>query len=255
MFKIYTLADPITGNIRYIGKTSNTLQYRLAQHLRESNKITTRKANWIRSIKKQSINPVIELLDEYDNEKLCCYMECFWIEQFKAWGFDLTNYTKGGEGVCGLKHSTESKTKMSKSKKALILKMSNEERIKKFSHTPRVPILQYDSFGILIKEWESIKSIWKTYPTFCCNVIDNIKRRSLGFFWFRKTENVYPTKIEITIPKKFSKNVTFINKLSLEEYTYPSIREGSRCLNISMSHINSYLYKNVPLNNYEIKYL
>jgi len=108
---IYTLSDPITNEIRYIGQTTTTLEKRLYYHIIESrtNNIT-RKINWIRSLVKKGLEPKIELLDIgnwSDNE-------IFWIEQFKACGFNLLNMTSGGDGTPNRIVREESRLKMSK---------------------------------------------------------------------------------------------------------------------------------------------
>ena len=51
--KIYALINPNTKEIRYIGKTANTLNTRLYQHLKDTN-CNTHKFKWINSLKKQN---------------------------------------------------------------------------------------------------------------------------------------------------------------------------------------------------------
>lgn len=107
---IYTLSD-INGNIRYIGKTSY-LKQRLYSHIKECRtKKANHKINWIKSLLKKGEKPLISILDEVDSNDWQ-FWECFWIEQFKQWGFNLTNLTKGGEGLNGYKHSDVSIIKM-----------------------------------------------------------------------------------------------------------------------------------------------
>jgi group I intron endonuclease len=101
---IYTLADPISGEIRYIGKTIRSLEYRLKQHLYD--KSNTKRINWIKSLKKKGLLPIIEELEECTWENSSPY-EIYWISQFRTWGFNLTNMTEGGDGYLGLKFSEE----------------------------------------------------------------------------------------------------------------------------------------------------
>jgi group I intron endonuclease len=109
--KIYTLSHPLTKEIRYVGKTVESLEERLRKHiLRKDN---TYKSKWIASLKKENLVPKIELLD------LCSlndwhWIEKYWISQFKCWNFKLTNICEGGRGSDGLKHSTDSKEKIGK---------------------------------------------------------------------------------------------------------------------------------------------
>lgn len=96
---IYTLStkeEP--NNIRYIGKTDNPKD-RIERHTQPYYlKEGTYKANWLKSELKKGNTPMLNIIDEvyHDNWQ---FWESYWIEQFKAWGFRLTNSTNGGEGL------------------------------------------------------------------------------------------------------------------------------------------------------------
>ncbi len=62
--KIYLLIDPITEEIRYIGRTKNTLSIRLSGHLSKANSrvFKTHKDNWILNLKNKKLKPIIKLL-------------------------------------------------------------------------------------------------------------------------------------------------------------------------------------------------
>ena len=53
--KIYGLLDPRTNNIRYVGKTSRSLNERLSAHLRSNQGKNNHKHNWISLLKKENI--------------------------------------------------------------------------------------------------------------------------------------------------------------------------------------------------------
>ncbi len=91
---IYTLSDPVTNQVRYIGKT-NHLGKRLWSHLHSKDR--SHKTSWIKSLK--GLDPVMEILEEYIDEKESYSAEMYWIGQFKVWGFNLVNLTSGGEGA------------------------------------------------------------------------------------------------------------------------------------------------------------
>lgn len=93
---IYTLSDPFTNEIRYVGKTIN-LEKRLYEHKRLSHKKNTHKNNWINGLMSNNSAPIIEIIDEVGQEWQ--FWECFYIELLKSWGFRLTNMTPGGDGV------------------------------------------------------------------------------------------------------------------------------------------------------------
>jgi len=91
---IYSLIDPRNGDIRYIGKTNNT-KLRLSNHLVEKHK--TYKVNWIKSLKKINLKPILEILDKVLIEDWQ-FWEQHYISLYKSWGFKLTNSTNGGDG-------------------------------------------------------------------------------------------------------------------------------------------------------------
>lgn len=93
---IYVLIDPITNMIRYVGKANNVTQ-RYTAHLNRARKHQVHKKNWIEQLKKLGLKPIIEVIDEVPiNEWI--FWETYWISQMKTWGFDLINYTNGGDG-------------------------------------------------------------------------------------------------------------------------------------------------------------
>jgi hypothetical protein len=61
---IYSLSDPITGEIRYIGKANNPKK-RILDHVRE-NKTSNRshKISWIKSLIVKDLLPIVEIVDE-----------------------------------------------------------------------------------------------------------------------------------------------------------------------------------------------
>ena len=94
-YYIYTLSHPITNEVKYIGKTNN-ISKRYSAHLNDKSK--SYKNSWIKSLLNEDLLPVIEILEEFDNELLCYNAEIYWIEQFRSWGFNLTNLQTGGIG-------------------------------------------------------------------------------------------------------------------------------------------------------------
>lgn len=98
MCYIYYLSDPITNQVRYVGKANN-IKKRLYCHLSKNNLIKpTHKNNWINSLLRENIKPLIEVIDEVPLSEWE-FWEKYWISQFKTWDFDLTNKTDGGGKV------------------------------------------------------------------------------------------------------------------------------------------------------------
>lgn len=94
---IYILIDPITKEVRYVGKSNNPKQ-RLRNHCNPARYRPTHKFNWIRNLRSENLKPVLEIIDEVD-VKEWKFWERYWISQFKTWGFKLVNYCDGGQGL------------------------------------------------------------------------------------------------------------------------------------------------------------
>lgn len=226
MVKIYYLTDN-TLIPKYIGKTKKPLNERLSGHKYEAKSknyfSNTKKNQWF---KKHISEITIHLIDEVENENWE-YWEQYWIEQFKAWGFNLKNLTKGGmddkftsenkrfrKGTKKLKKSLkgrklhpdhveairkartgwifsdETKAKISKANTGKKLSDETKQKISKSKlGTPsksKKPILQYDSDGNFIKEWDSITRASKTLKLQRSNIILVLKgkRNKCGeCFW------------------------------------------------------------------------
>lgn len=121
---IYALVDPVTDHVRYIGKSNNPKK-RFSGHVVD--KIRTHKTGWIKSLKKQNLLPVLEILDCVPKSEWELW-ETHYIGLYRGWGFNLTNNTLGGYGREGFIVSDETKEKMSKCK---IGKKHSQETIDK----------------------------------------------------------------------------------------------------------------------------
>lgn len=109
-YKIYKLIDPETNEIRYIGRTIQTLLNRLKKHLKADDK--SHRVNWIKSLSKKGLEPKIELICETTTFDDCCELERFYINKYKKLGLKLVNMTDGGDGSIGFKHSDETIIKL-----------------------------------------------------------------------------------------------------------------------------------------------
>lgn len=120
---IYTLNDPITHEIKYVGKTDN-LKRRLNEHTKKIKYSKSHKNDWINHLLKNNIKPEIEILDIVI-ESEWCFWEEHWISLIKTWGFKLTNMTSGGDGG---KQNAEANKKISEKLKG---KVYSKETINK----------------------------------------------------------------------------------------------------------------------------
>lgn len=187
--KIYTLSHPITGEIRYIGKTHFSLNERLAKHMITFEK--NHRSNWIKSIAKMGKKPVIELLEEVSKEEWV-NAERLWIEQFKQWGFRLLNHSIGGKGgVISEQCRKAQKEYLKKPEFKLHLK-----RIQNISKERQSKIVfQYDKKGNFINKYPSASEAARqvngrlSHITECCN--GKPKRLThKGFIWKYKVEDI-----------------------------------------------------------------
>lgn len=97
MTVIYALTDPRTGDIRYVGYSSQ-LSRRFCAHLQDARKgLLTHKAKWIASLLREGLRPGLEVLEE--SPVSAPQQEKIWIAALRSKGFNLTNDTDGGDGV------------------------------------------------------------------------------------------------------------------------------------------------------------
>jgi hypothetical protein len=97
---IYSLNDPDTNEVRYIGWCFD-LKKRYSSHIYESshpessNSPDSHKNRWIRTLLAADKKPVIKIVDEtvYKNHE---EKEKYWIKYYKDLGCKLTNMTDGG---------------------------------------------------------------------------------------------------------------------------------------------------------------
>ena len=92
---IYTLSDPRTGQVRYVGKALN-LKARLRQHIRQrtDQRMTPRSA-WLISLSRAGLEPVMAVLEEC-SEDAWADRERHHIAALRAAGANLTNLADGG---------------------------------------------------------------------------------------------------------------------------------------------------------------
>ena len=172
--KIYKLIDPISDEIKYVGKTKNSLTKRLYEHFTKRNlSNNNHKNNWIKKLISLNLRPKIEIIETV-TEQNWIEREMHWIKFYKDLGCNLTNTTDGGEGtktykmppeatIKGiktrrengtLKRSEECKIAISKSK---IGKIHTKEHTEANTSKTKYTILQYDLDYNLIKEWKGIR--------------------------------------------------------------------------------------------------
>lgn len=114
---IYALVDPITNEIRYIGKSTIGL-VRPKRHAEpHSLKKCNHKNNWIKTLIKQNLMYKIQILEDNINLSELNSKEQYWISYYKKENKNLTNLTEGGEGTIGYRLSEETKQRISEKQK------------------------------------------------------------------------------------------------------------------------------------------
>jgi len=186
---IYTLTDPRTNKVRYVGKANNVSQ-RYRAHLNKARKHQTHKWNWIQELKQEGLKPIVDVIDVVPIDSWQ-YWEIYWISQMKQWGFNLVNYTSGGDGCTfanqtsfkkghkswlGKNHSEETKKLISK---------NNWQRGKKSFN--RKQVVQMNLDGETIKIWDSILDAEKGTNSRSSKIVSCCKGN-------RKTHNKYRWK-------------------------------------------------------------
>jgi hypothetical protein len=191
---IYTLKDPITNEIRYIGK-ANDPNKRILDHIKEcksSNK--SHKISWVKSLLEKNLKPIVEILDEVSSEE---WERCeqYWISQFKSWGFNLTNISKGGYDN-SYKRNDVTKNKMRKSKLGTKLSKSQRDKIsesikKKASENPLYNRGKGNSRIILDKD-----ELYQKY------IIENLSLNKCASYFGVSKKTVFTNITEYNFKKK-----------------------------------------------------
>lgn len=232
-YKIYTLKNPITNEIRYVGFTSaKSVDIRLNSHIYEAKntRVTTKNSSWIKSLLKKGIKPKIELLDEVDDNWQ--FWEQYWIAQFKSWGFKLNNHTLGGEGNLGYKPTEKTLFKI------------------------RKIYCKYDISGKFIKKYKSITEAAKDNNTQKSIINQAAKNYGLskGFQWRYYSSNY---KKNIGLCTKMLKNIE-IHQYSLDGVflkKWESLVKASKVLKINSVNINKVLkQERKTAGNFQWKY-
>ncbi len=217
-YQIYTLSDPITNEIRYIGFTSKILEKRLHQHIHRAKyhtKVTFHVTCWIRKLLKNNLTPIIEHLDYCDDDTWQQY-ERYWISQFKTWGFNLTNHTDGGDGM--LNPSKETREKLSKSLKGKIRTKEQIENHRK-AITGRKMSEEHKQ-----KHRENASQYWKG-KKLNPETIKKMIVSKQGFKHSQESKNkISENNAKIWLGKKFSKETKEQMSISRKAYWKPVVQ-------------------------------
>lgn len=177
---IYTLTDPISKEIRYVGKSNNP-EERLKRHLSVYNlsESWTSKNKWLLYLKNNNLLPIMNIIDEgYDSN--INDLEIKWISHYENLGYKLTNMTKGGDGFdwTGRKHKIESIEKM------------------KMNHPLRKEIIQFDLDNNIIGIYNSSYEAEEKSGILRSSIIRSCKGKYIQVkgYYFRFIDSYFPCK-------------------------------------------------------------
>lgn len=183
---IYLLRDPVTKEVRYIGK-ANDIKQRFRAHCnpaRARNK-NTHKFNWIKSLTRQGLRPELEIIEEVPI-KAWKERERYWVKHYRKLGNKLTNATSGGDG----------------------LTMGNQTSFKVGQNGK--PVVQLTLEGEYVKTYPSVRSAEKQFGvrTRIRHVCNGTRKTAKGFIWTYEEDYLKLTKEQIVAK---SKKVKFKN--------------------------------------------
>jgi len=87
---IYTLSDPRSGDVRYIGRAIAP-QSRLKAHVNA--RYYNDKVKWINELKTDGLLPVMTIIDSVDDKVLAREKEQYWMNKYTMDGCELLNST------------------------------------------------------------------------------------------------------------------------------------------------------------------
>lgn len=101
LIRIYTLSDPRTNTVRYVGRTVNPLSRRLREHIRSAHKLKDRrKAEWLAELQAAGLKPIITEIDQVGLAEFQA-AEKRWVAHYRSICDDLLNVKCGGDGGLG----------------------------------------------------------------------------------------------------------------------------------------------------------
>jgi hypothetical protein len=97
---IYALSDPETNDVKYIGATVNPLK-RAGEHRAEGGRRGSRLSTWLEALRLHGVHPLLTIIEKADGA-IWPDREAYWIQVYRARGYDLLNQSDGGDGPSGL---------------------------------------------------------------------------------------------------------------------------------------------------------
>lgn len=125
---IYSLNDPTSGAVRYIGQTSLP-ELRRWQHIKAAKKRKPPRDAWICGLLEKGESPTIEFLDEVPASQRD-HWEGEYIRLFRALGMDLTNVISARRGPTA--HTEETRKRISERMKNRVTSPETREKRRRY---------------------------------------------------------------------------------------------------------------------------
>ena len=164
MFIVYKATSP--SNKVYIGITTRNLRTRINEHFSKSKKLKTPFSS---ALKKYGKKIKWEILDTAISFKELTEKEKYYVHKCKSFFPKGYNYTLGGEGSLGKKHSQKTKKLLSKLGKGRVFsketrkKISERNKNRKHKKSSRVKIcksLGHKNFYVYEKQTLNLVGVW-----------------------------------------------------------------------------------------------
>jgi len=231
---IYTLSDPATNIIKYVGKSKNP-KNRLQRHMSNDslNQSRTSKNKWLLYLKNNNLMPIINIIDIGNHENIND-LEKYWISKLKNDGIKLKNETIGGDGFdwSGRKHKIESIEKM------------------KMNHPFRRSVIQFNISGQIINTFNSTYEAAEKTGFYRGHISKSCHGKYLYInnkYYFRFADNLFEQRDKI---KHTEKKLYKISEEGNLEYTYKSIKEACNTKLFSRTSIKRHLDKRTLYKGY-----
>jgi predicted GIY-YIG superfamily endonuclease len=177
---IYGLYCPLTGDIKYIGKSNDVKsRYRKHKQMCDNNHL---KNDWIRVLMEKKLEPIVKIIEEVSIDKWK-EKEKFYIRYYTELGFTLLNVCGGGNGM-------------------------SFGNITSFKGKPPVKVVCLDKQGNYIRTFDSIKDANKFAGKKVFNVLVGKRKSSGGYLWLyeSKYSKMSDTEIENYVLKSNENN-------------------------------------------------
>lgn len=167
--KIYSLTDPITNEVMYVGKTKYRLSARMSSHYYCSRHNSTPRDFWIAELIKKGLKPIATIIEDVE-ESVWREKEKYWISYYRKINSNLTNLAAGGEGPCGV--------------------IRQEETIKNMSEIKSKPVYQLNLNFNIINEYPSCKNAKKdtNINHVSISAASKGKKSAGGYVWIYKSD-------------------------------------------------------------------